>query len=99
MVLESVESLGVRTVPLSKYLEDYDNKGHPYPGGLVLARHKGFKHKDFEDKGAEKKLQKFAQFAVNLFGYPYDTDEIAKIAIRIAMKPPECRTRQYPFGA
>jgi hypothetical protein len=84
MVLESVESQGVRTVPLSKYLKDYDNEGHPYPGGLVLARHKGFKHKDFEGKVAEKKLQKFAEFAVDLFGYPYDKDEIAKIAIRIA---------------
>ncbi len=39
MVLESVESQGVRTVPLRKYLNDYDNKGNPYPGGLVIARH------------------------------------------------------------
>ena len=41
MVLESVESQGVRTVPLRKYLEDYDNEGNSYPGGLVIARHAG----------------------------------------------------------
>jgi len=79
MVLESVEPLGVRTVPLSKYLKNYDNENNPYPGGLILAR-----HQEFEKKGTEKKLQKFGQFAVDLFGYPYDKDEIAKIAARIA---------------
>jgi hypothetical protein len=35
MVLESVEPIGVRTVPLSKYLKDYDNKGNAYPGGFI----------------------------------------------------------------
>lgn len=78
MVLESVEPQGVRTVPLSKYLTDYDNKGNPYFGGVVLAR-----HEDFQRKATEENLQKFGQFAVNLFGYPYDRDEIGKIAARI----------------
>jgi len=79
MVLESVEPLGVRTVPLSKYLTDYDSEGNPYPGGLVIAR-----HADFSAKATEAKLSKFGQFAVDLFGYPYDRGEIAKIAARIA---------------
>ena len=78
MVLESVEPLGVRTVPLSKYLNDYDSEGHPYPGGLILAR-----HQDFQAKAKAKALARFGQFAVDLFGYPYDKDEIAKIAARI----------------
>ncbi len=78
MVLESVEPLGVRTVPLSKYLTDYDSEDNPYPGGFVIAR-----HDDFEAKATQAKLRKFGQFAVNLFGYPYDKDEIAKIAARI----------------
>ena len=42
MVLESVESIGVRTVPLSTYLRDYDSEGHPYKGRMVLLRHKNF---------------------------------------------------------
>lgn len=76
MVLESVEPLGVRTVPLSKYLHDYDSLGNPYPGGLVLARHTHF--------GTDAEMRPFGQFALDLFGYPYDKDQIAKIAARIA---------------
>ena len=79
MVLESVEPLGVRTVPLSKYLTDYDSEGNPYPGGLVIAR-----HRDFAARVTPAKLAKFGRFAVDLFGYPYDKDEIAKIAARVA---------------
>lgn len=78
MVLESVESIGVRTVPLRKYLNDYDNRGNPYPGGLAIAR-----HDNFSTLANKKNLNKFGQFAVDLFGYPYDTDEIVKIAGRI----------------
>lgn len=80
MVLESVEPSGVRTVPLSKYLNDYDSKGNPYPGGLAILR-----HKKFEELVPPEKLVKMGQFAVNLFGYPYDKDEIAKISARIAL--------------
>ena len=79
MVLESVEPLGIRTVPLSKYLTDYDNEGNSYPGGIVIAR-----HDDFKTKASPNKLRKFGQFAVDLFGYPYDNNEIAKISARIA---------------
>lgn len=43
MVFESVEPLGVRTIPLSKYLTDYDSKGNPYPGRIAIARHGDFK--------------------------------------------------------
>ena len=78
MVLESVEPQGVRTVPLSKYLRNYDNKNNPYPGGVLIAR-----HADFKDKVTPQRLHRFGQFAVDLFGYPYDRDEIAKIAYRI----------------
>lgn len=79
MVLESLEPLGVRTVPLSKYLNDYDSQGNPYPGGLAIAR-----HDEFSTLAKPAKLRQFGQFAVDLFGYPYDKDEIAKIAARIA---------------
>lgn len=79
MVLESVESLGVRTVPLSKYLHDYDSQGNPYKGGFVILR-----HANFDRIATQARLRKFGQFAVQLFGYPYDKHEIAKIAARIA---------------
>lgn len=43
MLLESVEPIGVRTVRLSKYLENYGNNGKAYPGGLVVIRHSELK--------------------------------------------------------
>lgn len=78
MLLESVEPIGVRTVRLSKYLDNYANDGKPYPGGLTVIRHKHFNAP--EDS---KEISKLAQVAVDKFGYPYDKDEIAKIAGRI----------------
>lgn len=78
MLLESVEPIGVRTVRLSKYLVDYRNDGKPYPGGLAIIRHDRFK-----SRVKAPGLTKLAQYAVDLFGYPYDKDEIAKIAARI----------------
>ena len=78
MVLESLEPVGVRTVPLSKYLTDYDSRGNPYPGGLAVAR-----HGDFRALASKATLRELGQFAVDLFGYPYDMDEVAKIAARI----------------
>lgn len=78
MFLESVEPIGVRTVRLSKYLEDYGNDGKAYPGGLAIIR-----NKNFENTVGHKKLTELAQYAVDQFGYPYDKDEITKIAARI----------------
>lgn len=37
LLLESVEDMGVRFAPLSKYLDDYED-GKPYKGRVVLAR-------------------------------------------------------------
>lgn len=80
MVMESVEPAGVRGVPLRKYLTDYDGKGNAYNGGIILARHKRFSEVVHDDQ----RLKTFGQFAVDLFGYPYDKNEIAKIAARIS---------------
>jgi len=78
MLLESVEPIGVRTVRLSKYLENYDNDGKAYPGGIAVIR-----NRNFSAKVNPQKLTQLAQYAVDQFGYPYDKDEIAKIAARI----------------
>lgn len=76
MVLESVESYGVRSVPLSNYVKDYCGTGVGYPGKLLIARHKQL---------ADRQLTvEFMQFSVDLFGYPYDKDEIVRIAADIA---------------
>ncbi len=78
MVMESVESIGVRTVPLRHYVEDYKGEGKGYNGRLLIAR-----HSDFDDKINKIKLKNMSKFAVDRFGYPYDNDEIAKITARI----------------
>lgn len=78
MVMESVESMGVRAIPLSSYLNDYNGSGKGYPGKLVIARHKQFK-----DNCTPEKVRELGQYAVSFLGYPYDRDEIAKIAGRV----------------
>lgn len=77
MVLESVESIGVRTVPLSHYVRDYRGDGKGYPGKLLLARHRDFANVP------PARLERMSRFAVDLFGYPYDKDEIVRIVARI----------------
>jgi len=77
MLMESVETIGVRTIPLRKYLYDYDNNGNAYPGAVVIARHRRLAELD------RVPLANLGQFAADRLGYNYDTDEIARIAARI----------------
>lgn len=76
MVLESVESVGVRTIPLSNYVSDYNATGCGYPGRVMLARHSEVKDKNFA---------RFSKLAIDFLGFPYGTDEIVRIATRISM--------------
>ena len=81
MVLESVASVGVRTVPLSHYVRNYKGNDKGYSGRLLIAR-----HSKFGDLVNQSKLRKMSQFAVDRFGYPYDNDEMARILSRIVAK-------------
>lgn len=76
MVLESVESIGVRAVPLSNYVSDYNATRKGYPGRLLLARHQELK---------QENIVKLSTLAVDLLGFPYGKDEIIRIAARIGM--------------
>ena len=76
MVLESVESIGVRTIPLSNYVRDYNASGKGYPGRLMLARHHDVK---------EENIPKLSRSAVDFLGYPYRTEEIVHIAARLSL--------------
>lgn len=75
LLLESVEDVGVRLAPVSKYLSDYEN-GEPYKGPLVFARRTGV------DEAAAVKM---ARFGVDQLTKPYDNGEIAEIVARIAL--------------
>ena len=97
MLLESLEPIGVRTVRLSKYLTDYDNRGNPYPGRLAVIRHREISEKvagrgqtgtpHSSDTPLDTRHSSFvtqmAAAAVDRFGYPYDKEQIAIIAARI----------------
>jgi hypothetical protein len=75
LLLESVEDMGVRFAPLSKYINDYED-GKPYKGRVILGRCKGVN----TDIVAE-----LAKFGIDELTRPYDKDEIAKIMARVVL--------------
>lgn len=77
LLLESVEDDGVRSVPLSQYVSDYENSGEPYNGRLFLAR-----YNTSLDTGKTNTM--LGKAAGNL-NRKYDKDEIAKILARITI--------------
>lgn len=76
MVLESVESIGVRAVTLSSYIKNYNATGKGYPGQMMLARHQDVK---------QENIPNLSKHATDLLGYPYGKQEILRIAARIGM--------------
>lgn len=75
LLLESVEDMGVRFAPLSKYLNDYED-GKPYKGRVVLARCKDV---------TANTVAGISTFGIDELTQPYDKDEIAKILARVAL--------------
>ena len=75
LLLESVEDMGVRFAPLSKYLSDYED-GKPYKGRAVLARCKDV---------TSETIKGLSTFGIDELTQPYDKDEIAKIMARITL--------------
>lgn len=87
LLLESVEDMGVRLAPLSKYLSDYDDIGKPYKGRVVLARY---------DALSKSAVEQVAAFGLNELTHPYDKEEIARILARIALgKGKSKKDREY----
>lgn len=79
LVLESVEDDGVRVIPLSHYLYNYENSKRKYIGEIYVARHKEIDNLDKE------KIRRMFNTAVNLLNRNYDKVEIAKIVARIGL--------------
>ena len=80
MLLESVEVVGVRMLPLSSKMNG-GLSGKPYNGNLVVAR-----HDDFPGPGAafDDAFGKMTRFAVDRLGCPYNAEEIGLIGANIA---------------
>ncbi|WP_328186620.1 YiiX/YebB-like N1pC/P60 family cysteine hydrolase [Marinobacter sp. OP 3.4] len=86
LLLESVEDMGVRFAPLSKYLKNYEN-GKPYKGRVAIARC---------DDITPDMVRTLSVFGVDELTRPYDTDEIANVLARITLgKGKRKRDREY----
>ena len=83
MVFEAVQQLGVRTVPLGKFIAQSSTGKKPYPGKIILARHDDYANMGGKPGGAP--LKRLADFAVDRFGQPFAGGEILKIALRICV--------------
>lgn len=76
LFLESVEDVGVRFAPISKYVTDYGN-GTPYNGDLVVARHSSC---------STAIVQGLAEFGADQLTRPYNNQEIGEILARVTLK-------------
>jgi hypothetical protein len=78
MILESEPRIGIRLIPLSKYLYDYKGKRKPYKGQIVMAK--------FNFDLEHKKLNEAISFGLDELTRPYDNWEIIRIMTRILFK-------------
>ena len=87
-VLESETAIGVRLVPLSKYLRDYHGRNKPYKGRILIGR--------ITPEPDNQKLKQAISFGMDELTRPYDNWEICRIAIRILFKRGrKIRDRKY----
>jgi hypothetical protein len=80
MVLEAVAKIGVRAVPLSRFISEDDDHHKPFSGKIIIAR-----HRDFAAKCSDGGLRRMLEFAFDRLGSPFSNWEVAKIGIRIAL--------------
>jgi Permuted papain-like amidase enzyme, YaeF/YiiX, C92 family len=77
-ILESEVGIGVRLVPISKYLRDYHGRRRPYRGQMVLAR--------VNPVLGDEQVRTAVSYGMDLLTKPYDNFEILRIAARIAFR-------------
>ena len=78
LILEAEPKIGIRLIPLSKYLRDYKGTKRPYKGQIVLAK----LNFDLE----HEKLNKAISFGLDELTRPYDNWEIVRIMLRILFR-------------
>jgi uncharacterized protein YycO len=77
-VLESETGIGVRLVPLSKYLRDYHGRRRPYRGQIVVAR--------LQPTPEQQVLERAISWGMDELTKPYDNGEIVRIAARMLFR-------------
>lgn len=78
LILEAEPKIGIRLIPLSKYLRDYKGTKRAYKGQVVLAQ------LNFELE--HDKLNKAISFGLDELTRPYDNWEIIRIMTRILFR-------------
>ena len=79
LLLESVDSYGVRALRMSNKLNGIPPDPKPYPGKLLVARHRLMPY-----PAPPALVGRMTGFAVDRLGYPYSPAELARIGMRIA---------------
>jgi Permuted papain-like amidase enzyme, YaeF/YiiX, C92 family len=78
LVLESEPYIGIRLIPLSKYLKNYKDNNRPYKGQIVIAK--------INEEVPKANINKGISFGLDELARPYDNFEIFRIMIRILFK-------------
>jgi len=79
VVFEAVEKIGVRMVPLSRFLSEDATHHKPFPGIAIIAR-----HSEFAEHPSPDQLEHLTAAATDRLGAGFEPGEILKIALRIA---------------
>jgi hypothetical protein len=77
LAFECVQQLGVHAVSLTRFISETSTGTHPFPGRIILARHR--------DTPSGDALRPLANFAINAMGDRFSPMEIARIGARIAL--------------
>ena len=80
ILLESMDTVGVRTMPMSTRVNGCAASPTPYNGGLLVLR-----HPDVPEKIDDARVRMMTQFALDRVGFPYSFQELHQIALRIAL--------------
>jgi hypothetical protein len=81
LLFESVEDDGVRIIPFSQYVYNYENSKKPYSGKLYIGRHSTLHSPSFDKNDLKRMLGK----AADLLNKKYDKNEVSKMISRIAL--------------
>ena len=78
LVLEAEPRIGIRLIPISKYIRDYNGKKRPYKGQIVLAK--------LNVEVEKEKFNRGISFGLDALTRPYDNWEIIRIMLRILFR-------------
>lgn len=78
LLMEAEPSVGIRLIPLSNYLKNYNGTHRPYKGNLVVCK--------LANTDDTLTINKGISFGLDALTKPYDNWEIVRIMIRILFK-------------